>query len=300
MRLAEMFVTALGAAAAWQQAGAQRASQPPTSYRLMDFSISDVCNQGAHWMAPITAYQQMRESPAGYFDEVGFENCLYRIASRELPEERRTALCLLELAGDACAGGDDAWCIDALRRSAIDVIPEAGRKLAASFEPGALPRASYRSLDQLRKDVHAEFSGTIVYQDAMLTLKTELADLTGLHLEGLTSPLTVANVVQVLRDNDSGEVVGATTLDRFDWAAKAEALRLGVLLRSIGQETINARPEHYRDDLGAELANWLGRNFPGDPAVPLTSHQRRHVLGLLVDYINARIPERSSSAEAAD
>ncbi|MBJ7515974.1 MAG: hypothetical protein JHC82_06990 [Stenotrophomonas sp.] len=284
-----------------QGANAQRASQPSTTYRLMDLPITDICNQGGHWMAPIGTDRQMQESPVGFMDvEVGFENCLYRIASRGLPEERRTALCLLELAGDSCADGDDAWCIDALLRSATDVIPEAGKKLAASLEPGPMPVASHRSLDQLRKDVHAEFSGTIVYQDAMLTLKTELADLTGLDLEGLTSPLTVANVVQVLRDNDSGEVVGATTMDRFDWAAKAEALRLGVLLGSIGQETINARPEHYRDDLGAELANWLDRNFPGDPAVPLTSHQRRHVLGLMVDYINGRIPARSSSAEATD
>lgn len=301
MRLAEMFVTALGAAAAWRQAGAQRASQPSVNSRLIHLPIADICNQGAHWMVPIGADRQLQEAPAGFADvEVGFENCLHRVSQRGLPGERSAALCLLEVAAATCADGDDPWCIDALLRSATDVIPEAGRKLAASFDPGALPRASYRSLDQLRNDVHAEFSGTIVYQDAMLTLKTELADLTGLDLEGLTSPLTVANVVQVLRDNDSGEVVGATTMDRFDWAAKAEALRLGVLLGSIGQETINARPEHYRDDLGAELANWLDRNFPGDPAVPLTSHQRRHVLGLMVDYINGRIPARSSSAEATD
>lgn len=301
MRLAEMFVAGLGAVAGLQGGSAQRASQPSVTSRLMHLPIADICNHGTHWMVPNGAGRQLQDAPIGFADvEVAFENCLYRISSRGLPEQRGTALCLLELAGDACADGDDAWCVDALRRSAMDVIPDAGRRLAASFEPGALPRASHRSLDQLRKDVHAEFSGKSTYQDAMLALEIELVDRTGLDLEGLTSPLTVANLMQVLSENDSGEVVGATTMERFDWVAKAEGLKLGELLRSIGQETINARPEDYREDLGTELANWLGRNFPDDPAVPLTPHQRRHVLRLLVDHINARIPERSSSAEATD
>jgi hypothetical protein len=302
MRLAEMFVASLGAMAGLQGANAQRASQPSTTYRLMDLPITDICNQGGHWMAPIGTDRQMQESPVGFMDvEVGFENCLYRIASRGLPEERRTALCLLELAGDSCADGDDAWCIDALLRSATDVIPEAGKKLAASLEPGPMPVASHRSLDQLRKDVHPEFSGMLAYQDVMLGLQTEFVDLTGLDVQGLASPLTVANVLQVLRDSDSGEVVAGTrTLDRFDWAVKASGLQLVALLRSIGQETINAKPEHYAIELGAELDQWLGRNFPSDSALPITSHQRRHVLGLMVDYINGRIPARSSSAEATD
>ena len=299
MRFAEMFVTALGAAAGLQHATAQRASHPSMTYRLMDLPITDICNQGAQWMAPIGADRQMRDSPAGFMDvEVGFENCLYRIASRGLPDERGTALCLLELAGDACADGQDAWCIDALLRSATDVIPEAGKKLAASLEPGPLPKANHRPLDQLRKDVHAEFSGTLAYRDVMLGLQTEFVDLTGLEVQGLTSPLTVANVLQVLRDSDSREVVGPSTLERFDWAARAGGLQLGALLRSIGQETINARPEHYAIELGAELDQWLGRNFPSDAALPITSHQRRHVLGLMVEYINGRLPARNNSAEA--
>lgn len=298
MRLAEMFVAGLAAAAAWQQAGAQRASQPATTHRLMDFSISDICNQGGHWMAPITAEPQMRESPPGYFDEVGYENCRHGISSHDLPEERSNALCLMKVAAASCADGDDPWCIDALLRTATDEIPKAGQALAASLPPGPLPRAIYRSLDQLRRDVHPAFVGRFEYQEAMQGLEIEFVDRTGLDINAQTSPLTVADVLQLLRDSDSGEVVGASTLDRFDWAAKATGLQLGTLLKSIAQETINARPEHYRDDLDAELDTWLGRNFPADPAAAITAHQRRHVIGLMLERINARIPARDTDAQA--
>lgn len=296
MRLAEMIVAGLGAVAGLQHSPQQRASLASDTHRLMDLPIADICNQGAHWMAPPGADRQLRDAPIGFAElEIGFENCLHRVSSRGLPGERSTALCLLELAADTCTEGDDAWCIDALLRSATDVIPKAGRRLAASFEPGPLPTASYRSLDQLRKDIHPEFTHTLVYQEAMQGLEIEFTDRTGLDLEAITIPLTVANVLQLLRENDSGEVVGPSTMERFDRQAKAAGLQLGALLGRIGQEVINAKPEHYPMDLDAELDQWRGRNFPHDPALPITAHQRRHVIGLMVEHINARIPPREGS-----
>jgi hypothetical protein len=84
-------------------------------------------------------------------------------------------------------------------------------------------------------------------------------------------------------------------MERFDWQAKAAGLQLGALLGKIGQEVINAKPEHYPMDLDAELDQWRGRNFPHDPDLPITAHQRRHVIGLMVEHINARIPPREGS-----
>lgn len=299
MRVAEMFVAGLGALAGLQHATdghatRQRASNPVRSYRLVDLPIADICNQGGHWMAPIDPDLHLREAPIGFSEaEPRFESCLHRIASRRLPEARSAALCLMEVAADTCAGGDDPWCIDALLRSATDVIPRAGEQLAASLEPGPLPLATYRSLDQLRRDIHAEFRGRTVYQDAMQRMEIEFGDLTGLDLQAQRAPLTVGNVLQVLRDSDSGsgsgERVGASSMERFDWAARATGLQLGDLLESIGREVINARPEHYRESLGEELSQWVQRNFASDAAEPITAHQRRHLVGLMLEGINARV-----------
>jgi len=299
MRVAEMFVAGLGALAGLQHAThghatLQRASNPVRSHRLVDLPIADICNQGGNWMAPIDSDLQLREAPVGFAEaEPRFESCLHRIASRRLPEARSGALCLMEVAADTCAGGEDPWCIDALLRSATDVIPRAGEQLAASLEPGPLPLATYRSLDQLRRDIHAEFRGRTVYQDAMQHMEIEFGDLTGLDLQAQRAPLTVGNVLQLLRDSDSGsgsgERVGASSMERFDWAARETGLQLGDLLESIGREVINARPEHYRESLGEELAQWVQRNFASDAAEPITAHQRRHLVGLMLEGINARI-----------
>lgn len=299
MRVAEMFVAGLGALAGLQHAThghatRQRASNPVRSHRLVDLPIADICNQGGHWMAPIDPDLHLSDAPAGFAEaEPRFESCLHRIASRRLPEARSAALCLMEVAADTCAGGEDPWCIDALQRSSTDVIPRAGAQLEASLEPGPLPLATYRSLDQLRRDIHAEFRGRTVYQDAMQRMEIEIGDLTGLDLQAQRAPLTVGNVLQLLRDSDSGsgrgERVGASSMERFDWAARATGLQLGDLLESIGWEVINARPEHYRESLAEELSQWVQRNFASDAAEPITAHQRRHMVGLMLEGINARI-----------
>jgi len=272
----------------------QRAGMPSTTQRLLHLPVASLCNAGQYWMAPTRQDGVALEAPLVSGDvEVPLANCLYATQPRGLPEPRQVALCLLDVATKTCGDSDDAWCVTALQRSADRMTARAATAFASGAAPGPAAVPEYRSLTELRQQVHPEFVGRTGYQDLINGLAISFADLTGLDLKRVAEPVTVDDLIQVLADSDSAEVIERkTTLEYFDYSIRDAGSQLGELLERIGKEVIDARPEVYAEALDRELEQWLPRHFPAVDAQSVTSKQRRHVMSLLVDYINEAIELR--------
>ena len=282
----------VGACVAACAGARQRGSSPSPSGPLIELSISDICNMGTHWLAPQGTQRQVREIEARYLDvEPAFEACLHRIESRRLPDARASALCLLEAAAWACEEGDDPWCLEALERASGRRHGRRSVMGADAAEPGPGTTEVPRTLAQLRLDVHAEFTATRAFEDAMRALSIEFTDRTGIEVEQLALPVTTANLLELVRDSDD-EGIGlpgsSTSLDRFDWGGKAQGVILGKELERLALDYVDSWPERYPARLANEMTVWVRRHFPEDPALPLSDRQRRHLLGLLADHANGR------------
>ena len=292
MKLAELVVMGVGGCVAACAGARQRGGSPSSSSPLVELSISDICNRGTQWLAPQGTQRQVREIEARYLDvEPAFEACLHRIESRRLPDERASALCLLEAAAWACEEGDDPWCLEALERASGTRYARASVAGGDAAEPGPRTSAAPRTLVQLRSDVHAEFTATRAFEDAMRALSIEFSDRTGIEVEQLALPVTAANLLERVRDSDDEGIAlpgSSSSLDRFDWVAKAQGVTLGQVLVTLALDYVDSRPEYYPARLANEMTVWVRRHFPDDPALPLSDRQRRHLLGLLADHANGR------------
>jgi len=272
----------------------QRASMLSSTQRLLHLPVASLCNAGQYWMAPTRQDGLALEAPLVSGDvEVPLANCLYATQPRGLPEPRQLALCLLNVATKTCGDSDDAWCVTALQRSADRITARAATAFAAGAEPGPAAVPVYRSLTELRQQVHPEFVGRTDYQEIINGLAITFTDLTALDLKSVAEPVTVDDLIQVLADSDSVEVVGVrTALEYFDYSIRDAGSQLGELLERIGKDVIDARPDVYAESLASDFEQWLPRHFPAADAPSVTARQRRHVMSLLVDYINEAIELR--------